>query len=327
MWFILGPRVDWDKPFGFTRIIRRWAPSLPRERVSKPQSHISSDTITPSRTGRRFKAFLGRQIGGHSDHHTLMTWGPERLVESAYRVKLDVFEGPMDLLYHLVQQEEIDIWDIPIAHITQQYLAYLDALRELDIEVAGEFLVMAARLVYIKGRMLLPDERDPDAEDEEGDPRLDLAAALLEYALFKEAAGRLGERGEGRWAILPRPEVYAPQNVKPAYDDPTGGMGVNELAQAFRKALASMRPPRPIPRPYNKVSVAQKVASLRQLFTRQRRVRFEALIKEQESRPEVVATFLALLELVRRGYLVAMQESVFGPIEIERRAADAASKS
>ncbi len=250
----------------------------------------------------------------------MTTWRTEHLVESAYRVKLDVFEGPLDLLYHLVQQEEIDIWDIPIAHITQQYLAYLDALRELDIEVAGEFLVMAARLVYIKARMLLPEERSEDAEEDGDDPRLDLAAALLEYALFKEAAGELGERGEGRWAYLPRPEVFAPKNVKPTYDDPTGGIGVEELAKALARALASMRPPRPIPRPYNKVSVAHKVTSLRQLFARRRRVRFEELIQEQRSRPEVVATFLALLELVRRGYLMARQESVFGPIEIERRA-------
>lgn len=236
----------------------------------------------------------------------------------AYQVKLEVFEGPLDLLYHLVQKEEIDIWDIPIARITQQYLQYLDAMRELDIEVAGEFLVMAARLLYIKARMLLPEVKESTDESEGDDPRLDLAAALLEYALFKEAAARLGERAEGRDALFPRPEVYAPKAQAPQYKDPTGGVSADALAKAMARVLAAMKPPGPVAAPSVKVSVAEKVSSLRRLFARRRSMSFDALFEGETSRPEVVATFLALLELIRRGYLLAKQERIFGPILIER---------
>lgn len=236
----------------------------------------------------------------------------------AYHVKLEVFEGPLDLLYHLVQEQQIDIWDIPIARITEQYLQYLDAMRELDIEVAGEFLVMAARLLYIKAKMLLPKPREEKESEEESDPRLGLAAALQEYALFKEAARRLAELGEGREALLPRPPGCAPAKGAPVYEDPTGGVTVQQLAEAFRKVLEARRPPRPIPIPAVKVTVAEKVAVLRRFFTRRRQAVFTSLFSRRATRPEVVATFLALLELVRRRYLLARQEVPFGPILIER---------
>jgi len=240
-------------------------------------------------------------------------------VDPAYHVKLEVFEGPLDLLYHLVEKDEIDIWDIPMAHITAQYLAYLDAMRELDIEVAAEFLVMAARLLHIKARMLLPDPKVEGEDGEEVDPRLDLAAALLEYAMFKEAAQNLNERAQGRWALFNRPDVYAPKNVDPVYDDPTGGVSAAQLAKALFKVLEGQKPKRPIAVPHTKVSVPEKVAAMRRLFARRRRVRFDALFHGDASRAEIVATFLALLELVRRGFLMAKQERPFGPIEIERR--------
>lgn len=244
---------------------------------------------------------------------------------ATYRVKLEIFEGPFDLLYHLVQKDEIDIWDIPIARVTDQYLSYLDAMRELNVEVASEFVVMAARLLRIKARMLLPEERKVDEEDNGEDPRLDLAAALMEYALFKEAAARLDELGQGRWAFMPRPEVYAPPESKPVYDDPAGGVGAVDLAKAFANVLASVDKQRPIPIPYSPVSVAEKVASLHRLFTRRRQVAFSQLFPKGASRPEVVATFLALLELIRRGHVYAEQSSVFGPIQIYRREEDGRS--
>lgn len=239
-------------------------------------------------------------------------------MDPVYHVKLEVFEGPLDLLYHLVEEEEIDIWDIPIARITEQYLAYLDAMRELNIEVAGEFLVMAARLLYIKAKMLLPETPNADGAEDEDDPRMDLAAALLEYKLFKEAAGRLGELGEGRWAFVGRPPEVAPQGIRPVFDDPAGGRGAVDLAKAFARVLSSLRPPKPIPLPRAFVSVAEKVSQLRQLFTRRRRVAFDSLFSRDAGRPEVIATFLALLELIRRGVLAARQDGLFGPITIER---------
>lgn len=239
-------------------------------------------------------------------------------MDHVYHVKLEVFEGPLDLLYHLVQEQEIDIWDIPIARITEQYLQYLDAMRELDIEVAAEFLVMAARLVYIKAKMLLPDQREATEEEEGGDPRAGLAEALQEYALFKEAARRLSELGEGRDALLPRPHSFALPKGAPVYEDPTGGLTVEQLAEAFRKVLDSRKPPRPIPIPSVKVSVAEKVAALRRFFGLRRRALFTSLFPQRATRPEIVATFLALLELVRRRFVLARQEEPFGPIVIER---------
>lgn len=236
-----------------------------------------------------------------------------------YRVQLEVFEGPLDLLYHLVENDEIDIWDIPIARITEQYLAYLDVLHRLDIEVAGEFLVMAARLLHIKASMLLPDEGAPEDDEAEEDPRADLAARLMEYKLYKEAARQLGDKGEGRWALTPRPDVYAPRPRGNRYIDPVGGVSLKELAKAFRTVLTTRRPQREVPIPHVKVSVADRVVALRRLFSRKHRVTFSSLFSESASRPELIATFVALLELIRQGLLAANQEGVFGPIVIERR--------
>ncbi|MFO7318853.1 MAG: segregation/condensation protein A [Limnochordia bacterium] len=239
-------------------------------------------------------------------------------MEPAYRVQLEVYEGPLELLYQLVEKEQIDIWDIPIARLTDQYLAYLDTLQQLNIDVAAEFLVMAARLLYIKAKMLLPRPEAAGDEDEE-DPRLDLATALFEYKLFKEAAEELARRGEGRWALFPRPEVFRPQAARVYYTDPTGGLTVADLARAFQKLLDGYKPPKPIPIPRAKVDVAQRVAELRRFFARRRKVRFDQLFRGAASRAEVIATFLALLELVRQRVVVARQERPFAPIVIETR--------
>ena len=127
----------------------------------------------------------------------------EELDESAYKVSLPSFKGPLDLLLHLIKQNEIDIYDIPIAHITQQYLAYLELMRALDLEVAGEFLVMAATLMRIKAKMLLPLPAVGE-EEEEGDPREELVQRLVEYRQFKEAAGTLKLREDERRLLFER---------------------------------------------------------------------------------------------------------------------------
>lgn len=240
-------------------------------------------------------------------------------MERGYRVQLDVFEGPLDLLCHLVEEEKIDIWDIPIARITEQYLAYLDAMRVLDIDVAAEFVVMAARLLYIKARMLLPRSPEEEAAGEEEDPRLDLALLIMEYKLYREAARELADREAARRLLFARPEVYAPRRAGVRYLDPVGSATARDLCKAFQRILAAYQPPKPIPVPSVKVSVTEKVRSLRSLFARKRRVVFHALFEGVPSRAEVIATFLALLELVRQGVVRASQPSPFGPIVIEAR--------
>jgi len=241
-------------------------------------------------------------------------------VETAYRVQLEVYEGPLELLYQLVEKEQIDIWDIPIARLTEQYLAYLDTLQQLNIDVAAEFLVMAAKLLYIKAKMLLPKPENPAQEgEEEEDPRLDLATSLFEYKLFKLAAEELARLGQGREELFARPEAFRPRHAKVYYTDPAGGVTVADLARAFQKVLEGYKPPKPIPVPQKRVDVAERVAELRRLFVRVRRIRFEKLFRGAASLPDVIATFLALLELMRQGVVTARQEKPFAPIVIETR--------
>ena len=243
-------------------------------------------------------------------------------METAYRVQLEVYEGPLELLYQLVEKEQIDIWDIPIARVTEQYLAYLDTLQQLNVDVAAEFIVMAARLLHIKAKMLLPRENDEGADDEEQDPRLDLAASLYEYKLFKEAALELARMADGRWGLYPCPEVVRPPGGKVEYKDPIGGISIVDLARAFQRLLEGYKPSKAIPVPRVKVDVGVRMAELRALFAKKRRVRFERLFRKDASRPEVIATFLALLELMRQGVVTAKQERPFAPIVIEAKVAE-----
>lgn len=240
-------------------------------------------------------------------------------MESSYRVQLDVYEGPLELLYQLVEKEQIDIWDIPIARVTEQYLAYLDTLEQLNIDIAAEFIVMAARLLHIKAKMLLPRPQEEASDDGAEDPRLDLAMSLYEYKLFKEAAAELARMADGRWGLFPRPDVFRPRNVKVHYKDPIGGIGVIELARAFQKLLEGHRPEKPVLVPRVKIDVGLRMAELRQLFGRRRRIRFDRLFQKSASRAEVIATFLALLELMRQGVVTAKQEEPFAAIVIEAK--------
>lgn len=241
---------------------------------------------------------------------------------TAYKVRLEVFEGPLDLLCHMVEEEKIDIWDIPIAQVTAQYLAYLDTMRQLDIDVASEFLVMAANLLRIKAQMLLPPRDDgEEAEGEEGeDPRLELAVRLMEYKLFKEAAADLGERFDDRYGLFGRPSVYAAPTGPVTYTQPVGNVTVEDLAQAFQRVLeAEQTAPRGVRLPRVKVSLPQRVAELRRRFRQVRRLPFDSLFDGQTTKVEKIVTFLAVLELVREGEVIARQDVSFGPITIESR--------
>jgi segregation and condensation protein A len=219
--------------------------------------------------------------------------------EGACAVKLDVFEGPLDLLLHLIRENEVDVHDIPIAAIAAQYVEYLALMRELNLDVAGEYLLMAATLAWIKSRMLLPPA--PGEEEEEGvDPRLELVARLLEYQRFKEAAEELGRR-----PLLGR-DVFEARGAGPEQASDAEReveVGLFQLVSAFREVLRRARAAAaPHAVEHDPVSVIDCLRAVMERLEVARQVAFAALFEGAEgpaSRPRLVATFLALLELAR----------------------------
>ena len=228
------------------------------------------------------------------------------------KFQLEVFEGPLDLLLHLIKKNEVEIVDIPIATITEQYLAYLEMMRELSLDVAGEFLVMAATLVQIKSRMLLPpDETDSD-EEEGGDPRDELVRRLLEYQRFKEAAGELERRD-----ILRR-DVFARSPEPPAETQTVGFESVSlfDLISALRTVLDRLPKDSAHRVVLETVSVREKMSLLLDDLHRRGQVVFQELFAGAVSRLEVIVTFLAMLELVKIRAVKIWQEETAGPIVI-----------
>ncbi len=227
------------------------------------------------------------------------------------RVKLASFEGPLDLLLHLIKRDEIDIYDIPIAHITRQYLEMIEAMRLLDLEVAGEFLVMAATLMRIKARLLLPPS-PLEPEEAGGDPRAELVQRLLEYRKFKEVSLTLREREERRSLVHGR--GYAPP-VESNEPLPLKPISLFQLIDALRAALTRrggevvhevMLPP---------VTMEEKMEEIRTaLAAGWGQVRFAEVIERCHLRIEIIATFMALLELIRLGEIAARQYEEFGEI-------------
>jgi len=238
---------------------------------------------------------------------------------TGHPVRLPTFEGPLDLLLHLINRQQVDIYNIPIARITAQYLDYLTLLESLNLEVAGEFLVMAATLLEIKSKMLLPREQSAaDEEEEDADPRAALVERLLEYRKYQGAAASLHERGEvHRWvfsrSLLGREEGeggYLMLNAATAFDLWAALQHVLERAQDT--PVAELRRPR--------VTVAMKVA---QVSARLREAGAEGLdfldlFSGLVTKLEVIVTFLALLEMMRRQTIRVLQKTAFGEIRIYR---------
>jgi len=228
-------------------------------------------------------------------------------------VKLDLFEGPLDLLLHLIKKNEVQITDIPIATITDQYLALIERLPELNLDNAGEYLVMAATLTYIKSRMLLPGEPGED-EEADDDPRAELVQQLLEYQRYREAAGHLASR-----PLLTR-DVFAGAGERlerGATDDdgpPVRDATLGDLLEALRTVLERVGRPQAheVFRPGR--SVAESVQIILSRFTLADAVEFTQLFEEDASRADVIVTFLALLELMRLRAIRARQEERFGII-------------
>ena len=238
---------------------------------------------------------------------------------NSYRVRLDLFEGPLDLLLHLITRNEVDVTDIPVAQITEQYLSYLDLMRELNLDVASEYLVMAATLTLLKSRLLLP--APPGEDDEEADPRADLVRQLLEYQRYREASAALAERPWLRrdvFAREPNAEGLPPDpNEKPAVK-----VTLFELLEAFRTVLKRAEPEPVHQVTAEPVALRDRIDSLLRTLGVARTVQFDSLFGDSPTRGFIIVTFLAVLELAKIGAIEAVQEDVFGPILIVLAVAD-----
>ena len=236
--------------------------------------------------------------------------------EPALTIRLEGFEGPLDLLLHLIKREEIDIWNIPIAHITEQYLSYIQMMQDLNINVAGEWLLMAATLIYIKSRMLLP--ADPvlaaSEQEQQEDPRKELVYQLLEHQKFKNAAQMLYTREEVENAVWSSP----PQD---ALEDGQEVIAVSlfDLLQAFHEVVKRFEAQAGIEFDQEEVTIEQKLTELRRLLVVHDSLAFSSFFATAASRRHLIVTFLALLEMVRLREVVLRQKKAFGEITINRQ--------
>jgi segregation and condensation protein A len=234
-----------------------------------------------------------------------------------YKVKLEIFEGPLDLLLYLVKKEEVDIYDISLERVTQQYLEFMEAFKALDLELAGEFLVMASNLLYLKSRSLLPvDQQPPEEEAEEDDPRWELIRQLVEYKKFKEAAAALGHREALQNSVFAR----MADGSEPPPERPLGEVSIFDLINAFNKVLKRLAPATEDLREIfeENFTVSDKIDLIMKMIASGVPLKFAELFASAASRAEIVVTFLALLELVRLKQLRCAQEGPFGEIELRR---------
>ena len=236
----------------------------------------------------------------------------------AYRVQLEAFSGPLDLLIHLIKKNEVNIYDIPIALITAQYLEYVELMEELNLDVAGDFIVMAATLIHIKSRMLLP-RADPSQEDADEDPREALVNRLLEYQKYKAAANLLHERETLRAAQWQRPDERLADIAGEEYETEVE-VDLVSLMAAFKAVLdrAKQRPRVPIPG--EQVSIEDRIEQLLARLSETEACGFEELFADATSRQDLIVTFLALLEMIRMKLVRVFQAGMFGAIRIYKRA-------
>jgi segregation and condensation protein A len=232
----------------------------------------------------------------------------------SYRVHLETFEGPLDLLLYLIRKHEVDIYDIPVSVVTESYVGHLETLQDINVNVAGEFLVMASKLMEIKSKLLLPG-REIDGEEEEEDPRMELVRQLIEYRRYKEASLMLRERGteqsqryhRGSDEIL---ELAGLQDAPVEVD-------LWSLLEAFRKVLDETSSRRERRIVYDETPIAEYIARIRGQIVRARRVAFSDLFSVSRGRAELIGLFLALLELVKMREVQLTQEDLYGEIQIE----------
>ena len=232
---------------------------------------------------------------------------------SPYTVRLEMFEGPLDLLLHLIHKNELDITNIPVALITDQYLEYLKLMKVLNLDIAGEYLLMASTLLYIKSKMLLPSSSEEEEEEGE-DPRAELIRRLLEYQKYKEAAFELEKR-----PMLDR-DVFlrsTPMEVEDAGEEERVEVSLFELIEAFRKILERVKAEEFHEVVLDRLSVEEKAQEILSLLQREKRsMAFHLLFPEQASRRVIIITFLAILELVKMKLVRIFQLAPFETIRL-----------
>ncbi len=240
--------------------------------------------------------------------------------KDGYQVKLTNFEGPLDLLLYLIRKEEIDIYDIPVADITMQYLEYVELMRELDLEVAGEFILMAATLIRIKAKMLLP--KDPDApEEDEDDPRADLVRQLLEYKRFKEVAEDLSDKEDTQRRFFPRTYFDWSKDLVLPEDNTAQLMSdvdLFDLLSAFKVALENR--PKVTEHQVGEIgaTIEDQINYITGFFIDHEKATFAEMVGPLKTRLMIIVTFMAMLELIRNHRIFVRQGDVFGEIFISR---------
>ncbi len=233
---------------------------------------------------------------------------------SGITIRLEAFEGPLDLLLHLIKKEELDIANIPIARITEQYLEYLQIMKDLNINLAGEWLLMAATLIYIKSRMLLPpDPAAQTGEEEQIDPRQELVYQLLEHQKFKNAAQMLYTREEIETSVWHNPPAEVVEDGKEAVS-----ATLFDLLKAFHDIVERFEAQRAMELSYEEVTIEQKLAEVRRLLLVHDTILFSDFFRDSKSKRHLIVTFLALLELTRLREIWVYQKKNFEEIYITK---------
>jgi segregation and condensation protein A len=234
-----------------------------------------------------------------------------------YEIQLEVFQGPLDLLLHLIEKNEIDIYNIPIALITDQYLKYIYTIQMLNLEGVGDFLVMAATLMQIKAKMLLPQSNMGDDENlEDEDPRLELAYKLIEYKKIKEASVSLQTLEDQQLKIYTRTSgEFADLKVVPD-TDPLKNLSIWDLMDAFKSVMDSLevKPISAVPK--EEISIRQRMTEILDLLTQDKTVFFKSVFQNLKTKIALITCFLAVLELIRLHKISAMQDQIFGEITL-----------
>jgi segregation and condensation protein A len=237
-------------------------------------------------------------------------------LQSENRVSLEIFEGPLDLLLYLIKKDEVDIYDVSIERITSEYLEYIETFKILNIELASEFIVMAANLMYIKSRTLLPrNEQAPEDDVDEEDPRWELIRQLVEYKKFKDAAYYLERREADNQQIFGSER----QDAEDSDDEPILNVGIFDLIQAFQGILKRFEDEAGLAEiADDRFTVSDKIDYLMIQVNKGEKIKFNELFAEATTKGEVMVTFLALLELIRLNEFQVRQERILGEIEIKR---------
>ena len=239
-----------------------------------------------------------------------------------YKFKINEFEGPLDLLLHLIEKAEVDIYDIPISKITDQYMHYIEKMEELDLEVTSEFLVMASTLLEIKSKMLLPkskEKKETYEDEEQEDPRFDLVKRLLEYKRYKVVSQKLRERERSQNKIFYKPQEDL-SHIEAEEEEVLEDLDLEELVTALNKILKQKNKDyKPVSFDEihrDEITLDECIDNIKNILTRKEKVKFTELFNEDVTRTEIVVTFLSTLELVRLKYAMVVQEKDFSDILI-----------